>query len=513
MGMNQQKQPKTTTPRPLKTPNPRQLKRRENYRRKQSATSIYFLLWAIFATLSLGVVIFSGVLQRYVFVQTYKEEAAHEVAEKGRVLEDEILRPPVWAGENYNGYLRTLSTEYGVDLYILDIEGNVLFPTEHNFDLNAPEVQSRLDLSTEMPRLLQNLATSQHVVYEGDGEYIYAAKVNLFQNRDTYLYVGRSLELIQTVTSSMNLRIILMSAFIFMLSFAVMSAVAGWLTHPVAEMTAKARRLAQGEFNVDFHGYNYGKEMVELAEALNYARDELSKTDRMQKDLIANVSHDFKTPLTMIKGYASMILEISGDVPEKRNKHAQVIVDEADRLASLVNDVLDLSKMSSGIEALKQNIFDMSSYLQEILERFAYLQETQGYVFKLDIDEELYTCGDELKLGQVLYNLIGNAVNYTGEDKTVHVVLKKETDTMFRFSVTDSGKGIQPEEISEIWNRYYRSAEMHKRPVKGTGLGLSIVKTVLERHNFTFGVDSEVGKGSTFYVLFPLIDDKIIEKQ
>ena len=121
-----------------------------------------------------------------------------------------------------------------------------------------------------------------------------------------------------------------------------------------------------------------------------------------------------------------------------------------------------------------------------------------------EIEEGLFTCGDEMKLGQVLYNLIGNAVNYTGDDQMVYVRLKQDTDTTFRFSVTDTGKGIKAEEIPEIWNRYYRSAETHKRPVRGTGLGLSIVKTILERHNFVFGVESEVGKGSTFYVVFPL---------
>ena len=199
-----------------------------------------------------------------------------------------------------------------------------------------------------------------------------------------------------------------------------------------------------------------------------------------------------------------MIMEISGDIPEKRNKHAQVIVDEADRLVSLVNDLLDLSKISSGIVTLQKDVLDMSAYTLEILERFAYLKETSGYVFETEIDEDLYTTADKVKIGQVLYNLIGNAVNYTGEDKTVYVRLKKEGE-FFRFSVTDTGSGIKPEEMESVWERYYRSSEMHKRPVKGTGLGLSIVKTVLEKHNFRFGIESEVGKGSTFYVVFPLV--------
>lgn len=485
----------------------RKIKRQENFRRKQSATSMYFLLWAIFTALSLVIVLFSVFTHQFLLAQSYREQASREIADKGRAIERSILQdPPDWTGGNYSGYVRMLSQNYDVHIYILSAEGRVLFPRELNFDPNAPEVQESLDFSKKTQVLLENLSEKAYVVYEANGEYVYGAKVELFPNVETYLYVGKSIELIETANARMSVRMILISVFVFVLSFAITSAIAGWFTNPIAEMTKKARRLAQGNFDVDFHGENYGREMVELAEALNFARDELSKTDRMQKELIANVSHDFKTPLTMIKGYASMILEISGNNPEKRNKHAQVIVDEADRLASLVNDVLDLSKISSGMEALKSDEVDMSAYLYEILDRFAYLRETKGYQFVTDVDDGLYTLVDEIKIGQVLYNLIGNAVNYTGEDNTLYVRLKREPEGVFRFSVTDTGKGIKPEELQNIWDRYYRSKENHKRPVQGTGLGLSIVKMILEKHRFHFGVESEVGKGTTFYVLFPLLE-------
>lgn len=490
----------------------RQMRRAEHFRRAQSTTSIYFLLWAIFTALSLMIVLSVAISQRFALTQTYKGQASREVTEKGKQIEREILGgAPEWTNGNFSGYVRLLSQVHNVQLYVLDKEGNVLFPQEPNFDVNAPEIEEQFHLSSEMQVLLDNLAQAKedYTVYEGDGVYVYAARVELYKGVESYLYVGKSLDLIEMVSARMNSRVVLSSIFVFVLSFAVTSAVSGWVTNPLTEMTRKARRLAQGNFDVDFRGEIYGKELVELAEALNFARDELSKTDRMQKDLIANVSHDFKTPLTMIKGYASMIMEISGDVPEKRNKHAQVIVDEADRLASLVNDVLDLSKISSGIEGLKNSHFDMSAHLEETLGRFDYLKETKGYCFVTEIDEDLFTHGDEMKLGQVLYNLIGNAVNYTGEDKTVYIKLKKETDDTFRFSVTDTGKGIKPEEIPEIWNRYYRSTDTHKRPVSGTGLGLSIVKTILEKHEFLFGVESEVGKGSTFFVIFPLSENRL----
>ena len=128
------------------------------------------------------------------------------------------------------------------------------------------------------------------------------------------------------------------------------------------------------------------------------------------------------------------------------------------------------------------------------------MQESQGYNFMIDIDPDLYTRADEEKINQVLYNLLGNAANYTGADKTVYISLKSSMDgKRVKFSVRDTGKGIEKDKIAEIWNRYYRVKENHNRPVKGTGLGLSIVKAILENHNFDFGVESEVGKGSTFW--------------
>jgi signal transduction histidine kinase len=198
-----------------------------------------------------------------------------------------------------------------------------------------------------------------------------------------------------------------------------------------------------------------------------------------------------------------MIIEVAGDDKAKREKSARVIVEEADRLASLVSDVLDLSKIRSGIQALEMQAFDLSAYLEEMLARFGYLTETQGYCLDAQIEQGLFTHADKMKIGQVLYNLIGNAVNYTGDDKKVKVVLERK-ENCIRFAVSDTGAGIAEDELAGIWDRYYRSSEAHKRPVRGTGLGLSIVKTILERHQFIFGVDSVLGQGSTFYVLFPI---------
>ena len=212
----------------------------------------------------------------------------------------------------------------------------------------------------------------------------------------------------------------------------------------------------------------------------------------------------------MIKAYASMIKEISGDNPEKREKHLQVIIDEADRLTGLVNDVLSVSKLQSNMTELKLKVFNLTELVYGIINKFGYLQEAQGYSFMLDIEPNLYTRADEEKIRQVIYNLLGNAANYTGADKTVYISLKSSMDfKRVRFEVKDTGKGISKDELPEIWNRYYRVKESHNRPVKGTGLGLNIVKAILENHSFDFGVESEKDKGSTFWVDFPCVPAEI----
>ncbi|MBQ5929218.1 MAG: HAMP domain-containing histidine kinase [Clostridia bacterium] len=481
---------------------PRQGRSRRWTRGKKRPTSTFFLLWASFSALSLLLLLILGITQRVTIERSLKDEAASGVSARGPRIAQQIVDgpPPAYNG-NYNLYLRVLALENDVDVLLFGADGKLLYPSKEEFGETPPDLEEYFDFQEEIERMIEELENKSAVLYEHKNAYVYGAKILVNGSSPVYLYVGQSFQLMKSASAAMTTRTVLLCIFSFALSFSVTSAIAGWLTHPLFEMTEKASRFAQGDFEVDFHGEGYSLEVENLAHTLNYARDEISKADRMQKELIANVSHDFKTPLTMIKAYASMIVEISGNNPEKREKHAKVIIDEADRLASLVNDVLDLSKLQSGIGELKRERLDISVILKEVLGRFAYYRDAKGYRFVVDVDEGLFAVADKTKIEQALYNLIGNAVNYTGEDKTVFVCLKKD-GARFRFSVRDTGKGIKPEEMKGIWERYYRSKEAHKRPVQGPGLGFSLVKGVLERHGLEYGVESQVGEGSIFFIWF-----------
>ncbi len=302
--------------------------------------------------------------------------------------------------------------------------------------------------------------------------------------------VSATIETVSTVLKIVTLLLIVLSlilALILSKNFA----------KPIAKLNSSAKLLATGNYNVDFDAQGY-KEISELSANLKYAANELSKVEDYRKDLLANLSHDLRTPLTLIAGYGQMML----DMPDENSpENLQVIIDESKRLTDLVNDVLDLSKYSSGEIILTNEIFNLSELLNETMERYNKLREQEGYTIDFDIEPNIYIKADKVKISQVIYNLINNAINYTGTTKIIKVSLYQKDGTC-RFKVRDNGEGIPADKLASIWNRYYKIDRTHKRSQVGTGLGLSIVKSILDAHKLRYGIDSAVGLGSIFWVEF-----------
>ena len=167
----------------------------------------------------------------------------------------------------------------------------------------------------------------------------------------------------------------------------------------------------------------------------------------------------------------------------------------------LVTDILNLSKLQSAVETFDPQEFDLSELTEKVIGRFSDYVENQGYQIEDHIAPDLITVADEKKIEQVIYNLLGNSINYTGEDKVVKVYLTAENDKIL-LEIIDSGKGISDEKLPTIWDRYKRISETNSRPVKGTGLGLSIVKAILDNHKLKYGVRSKKDCGSNFFVEF-----------
>ena len=210
----------------------------------------------------------------------------------------------------------------------------------------------------------------------------------------------------------------------------------------------------------------------------------------------------------MIEGYAEVMRDIPG---ENSPENVQVIIDETQRLSELVNDLLDLSKIRSGSKKMEVVRVALTELVRETLCRYEKLTEHNGYhiAFVADGTAEIYA--DRTMILQVVYNLINNAINYTGADKRV-TVTQTIRDGRVRIGVADTGEGIDREQLPMIWDRYYKVDRVHRRAMIGTGLGLSIVKGILELHGASYGVESTKGKGSFFWFEFPLAGDAETEE-
>lgn len=321
---------------------------------------------------------------------------------------------------------------------------------------------------------------------------IYGAKTD-----DGYLFISTPMEAMSGATKVIRTQLVYVTVISLVSGFFIAILISRKFTKPISKITESAKELAKGNYNVKFEGGHYA-EIDELIETLNYTAKELSKVEKLRQELIANISHDLRTPLTLIKAYSEMIYEKTGDNKEKRDEQLQIIISETDRLTKLVNNILDLSKLQSGSEAIKLENINVSGVVEGVLQGFRPLCDKEGYVINKTIQDNLYAKGSALRLEQVLYNLIGNAINHIGENKTIHIKLE-DVGEVIRFEVTDNGDGIEKGDIMHIWERYYKAKNHKEKQNGGVGIGLSIVKNILELHGAKYGVESKLKEKTTFW--------------
>ena len=319
-------------------------------------------------------------------------------------------------------------------------------------------------------------------------------------SNNLYIFISTSLIPLDSTINIIEQQLIVVSIVVLLLSIVVAYFISKRLSLPITKISKAAKLISKGKLKTKFETTSDIKELVDLTNALNDMKDELSKTEELQKDLMANVSHDLKTPLTMIKAYAELILDININDKEKCINNLNTIIEEVNRLNNLVNDILALTKVESNLEKLEKSEFDLIKLIEKIVKQHNIYVIKDGYIIEFIHDniKVLMIDADKKKIEQVIYNLLNNALNYTGEDKKV-IIKVVEDDKDYTIMVIDSGKGIDKKEIDHIFDRYYRSKKNHKRYVYGTGLGLSIVKNILLLHNYPYGVTSKKNKGTTFY--------------
>ena len=323
---------------------------------------------------------------------------------------------------------------------------------------------------------------------------VYADIIELDNGSECFLIITSSITPLSNTVEIIKGQMLMVSIVFILLSVLFSLYASRRIAKPISKTNTSAKELAKKNYDVDFNASGY-LEVEELNKTLNYAKTELAATEKLQQELIANISHDLRTPLTMITGYGEVMRDLPG---ENTPENIQIIIDEATRLSTLVNDLLDLSKLQSGAIQPEKQEFCLTDSIKDIFLRYAKLIEQDGYNISFESSEDVYVNADELKISQVIYNLVNNAINHAGDDKTV-IVTQNVKDKKVRIEVTDHGEGIPADKLEYIWDRYYKVDKEHKRGIIGTGLGLSIVKSILDAHNAHYGVRSRFGNGSTFW--------------
>ncbi len=486
----------------------------KNHTKPQKTMSLKNYLWLYFCTFAVAIMVILWILQILFLGVFYNTMKLNELRKTGEV----ITKNYDLDDENFYKFWFDHSFESGIFAHLISESGEIVqnfntFPErntdrmeiEHSIKPEPrPRFENRGFINKEnFESFIEKISITSDVAYIEKNENggaafaIYGTYIGELEDEKMYICLISPLERTDTTRQVLQTQLIMVSILSILLALALAYFIARRVSKPIEKTTKSALELAGGDYTVKFDEGSY-REINELSDTLNYATKELSKTDELRRDLISNVSHDLRTPLTIIKSYAELIRDISGDDVQKRKKHTNVIIDETNNLSYLVNDMLDLSRMQSGTMPMQKNVFSLSDLVHSTIHRFEYYTENEGFVFEKAIKEDLVVYGDERRIEQVIYNLIANAVNYTGDDKRIIVSLE-EKDQAIRFSVKDTGCGIKEEEIDFVWDKYYKSSEKHKREKVGTGIGLSIVKNILLSHNANFGVSSKIGEGSVFW--------------
>ena len=259
-------------------------------------------------------------------------------------------------------------------------------------------------------------------------------------------------------------------------------------SRPIVAVTNAAKTMAAGDYSVKTR-VSTRDEIGQLTRALNELGDELGKTEELRRELIANVSHELRAPLTIIRGYAETVRDVTWPNEEKRTAQLNAICEESARLGALVSDILDYSKLESGAEAMTPVEFSLADALGEIVDRFALAAG------KREVSLSLVCEGGEVRFDrgqftQVVSNLLDNAIRHARAQSQVRVSCEARGARQ-RVLIENAGEPIPAEELPKIWDRYHRAPRAGEAGGLGTGLGLAIVKSILTRHGVAYGVESD----------------------
>lgn len=459
-------------------------------KKKFDPNGVMFSTFIRFLAIVIIIVFLAWISEVIFYKDLYEDVKTSDVKNAVQFVENEYQTN----GLNRKIYNITTKDNINISIFKIDSEGEIQIV--YNGTRNTSD-----ELKTELNLSLQKLGAESNVSFfstNADGKTVTIVNKSVIDEQTTYYYGNSFITPVNSTIQVNSLLLLIITLISFVISLLMATYSSKKLANPLQQMAKSAKQLSNGNLNVEFDGGEY-TEMQQLATTLNYSISELKKTNELRKDVLSNVSHELKTPLTMIRSYGEMMRDLHLNDEEKLKQDIEVILEESDRLEYLVNDMIDLSKLQSKTMTYNMENFNLAEIIKKLKMFYTSKFKNKGWEIKFDY-EDVIVHADKKRIEQVMINLINNAINYSKEKEQIDISLKK-CGMCYRFSVKDYGIGISAEDQQHIFEKHFRSNNA-KRVVVGSGIGLSIVKEICDYHNYKFGVESELGKGSTFFVDF-----------
>ena len=387
------------------------------------------------------------------------------------------------------------------DLWLTDTDGNVLLSVSSSGTGMIPKQIQDFDPAEAGGE--QYLTGDYHGYYSDEVLTMIVPVTEGFSTKG-YLLVHKPLSYFEEQQHSIMVCVYITLIVIYVLSFMIFLGIHLFIYLPLRKITEAAKQYASG--NLDYEiPVNSQDEIGYLSASLNYMSTHLKDMEDYQKKFVANVSHDFRSPLTSIKGYIEAIAD--GTIPvELQGKYLNIILFETERLTDLTRDLLTLNEFDTKDLLLNKESFDLHEMMKQVAASFEGTCTSRKISIELLFASRvLYVHADRSKIQQVLYNLLDNAIKFSNPQSTVTIETTERGEKIFT-SVRDYGIGIPKEDLSKIWERFYKSDLSRGKDKKGTGLGLAIVREIIQAHNENINVISTEGVGTEFIFSLPKSD-------
>ncbi len=395
------------------------------------------------------------------------------------------------------------------EIWIIDTQGRLLL------DSNNPNIQSLAESELAVQISDFNISYFGNRYYQIGNFYenfrsdtlTVFAPITIDYKVRAYVLIHKSMNNVLSPTDSIVNIVFASASVIFLCSLLLLLVFTFVVYRPINRITKVAKGYAKGDFKQQIKVRNHD-EIGYVAQTMNYMATELDTLEDEQRKFISNISHDFRSPLTSIKGYIEAMID--GTIPvEMQEKYLNIILFETERLSKLTQNILDLNKFGHQGMMLDITEFDINHMIRTTILTFEGTCSKKGLSFDLLLTEQqLFVKGDMGKIQQVLYNLIDNATKFSHKDSVITIETNVKNGKVF-VSVKDRGIGIPSDSIKKIWERFYKTDQSRGKDKKGTGLGLAIVKEIIQAHKQNINVISTEGVGTEFIFTLPLSEKEL----